>query len=40
MKGETYFAPTLDASIAHLIFFITDDGGSNWRAAAVTNFTV
>ena len=33
-------APTLDASKAHLIIFITDDGGSNWRAAAVTNFTV
>lgn len=33
-------APTLAASKAHLIMFITDDGGSNWRGAALIDYTV
>ena len=33
-------APTLAASKAHLICLVTDDGGSNWRGAALIDFTV
>jgi hypothetical protein len=32
-------APTLTTGKTHLFIFITDDGGSRWRAAAVTNYT-
>lgn len=32
-------APTLTTSRVHLFTFVTDDGGSNWRAASQTNYT-
>lgn len=32
-------APTLTTSRVHLFTFVTDDGGSNWRAASQVNYT-
>lgn len=32
-------APTLTTSRVHLFTFVTDDGGTNWRAASQTNYT-
>lgn len=32
-------APTLTTGKTHVFIFITDDGGSRWRGAALTNYT-
>ena len=40
LKWPENTAPTLDASKAHVLIFLTDDGGSNWRGAAITNYVV
>jgi hypothetical protein len=32
-------APTLTTSRVHLITFVTDDAGTNWRAASQVNYT-
>lgn len=40
LKWPNATAPTLSASKAHLIMFVTDDGGSNWRGAAIVDYTV
>ena len=33
-------APTLTTGKAHLFVFVTDDGGTRWRGAALTDFTI
>lgn len=38
VKWPSNFAPTLTAGKTHLIMFITDDGGSRWRGAALTDY--
>ena len=40
LKWPGGVAPTLNASKAHLLIFVTDDGGSNWRGAAIADYTV
>lgn len=32
-------APTLETGKTHLLFFLTDDGGTTWRSAALANYT-
>lgn len=33
-------APSLTTSKAHLFMFVTDDGGSRWRASSLINYTI
>ena len=33
------FAPVLTTGKTHLFIFVTDDGGTRWRGAALTNYT-
>lgn len=30
--------PTLNTGVTHLLMFVTDDGGTRWRAAALANY--
>ena len=38
VKWPFGFAPTLTAGKTHLVMFITDDGGSRWRGAALVDY--
>jgi hypothetical protein len=38
VKWENDTAPTLNTGVTHLFMFITDDGGTRWRAAALVNY--
>jgi hypothetical protein len=38
VKWENDIAPELITGKTHLLMFITDDGGTRWRAAALVNY--
>lgn len=39
VKWTESTAPTLSTNKKHVFMFLTNDGGSNWFAAALTNYT-
>lgn len=38
VKWPADTAPTLNTGVTHLLMFVTDDGGTRWRAAALANY--
>lgn len=40
VKWPNDTAPILSTNCAHLFFFLTDDGGTRWRAAVLPNYAI